>query len=89
MGDARYAPALHNARSLDVACPFCRALHFRGERTSGSTSVVPKFAMCCHNGAMALPAFPDPLEPLNTYLEADTPQRRRVVNHLRLLNNAL
>jgi len=89
VGDARYAPALHTAGEVDVACPFCRVLHFRGERTSRSTNVVPKFAMCCHNGAVALPAFPDPPEPLNTYLEADTPQRRRVVNHLRLLNNAL
>jgi len=89
VGDARYAPALHNAGAMHVACPFCRALHFPGERTSGSTSFVPKFAMCCHNGAVALPAFPDPLEPLNTYLEADKPQRPRVVNHLRLLNNAL
>jgi len=89
VGDARYAPALHNAGAMHVACPFCRALLFWGERTPGSTSVVPKFAMCCHNGAMALPAFPDPLEPLNTYLEADTPQRLRVVNHPRLLNDAL
>jgi len=88
-GDARYTPALHNAGAMDVECPFCRALHFRVERTSGSTNAVPKFGTCCHNGAVALPAFPDPPEPLKSYLEADTPQRRRVVNHLRLLNNAL
>ena len=89
LGDSRYTPALHYAGAMNEECPFCRALHFRMERTSRSTKATTKFGTCCHDGAVALPAVPDPPEPLKSYLEADTPQRRRVVKHLRMLNNAL
>ncbi|OSX74278.1 hypothetical protein BU14_0297s0005 [Porphyra umbilicalis] len=74
---------------MDDACPSCSALHWREERTSKSTNALPKFGTCCQNGQVQLPAVPDPPEPLKTFLKAESPQGRRVVGHLRTLNNAL
>jgi len=74
---------------MDDACPSCNALHWREERTSRSTNALPKFGTCCQNGQVQLPAVPDPPEPLKTFLKAESPQGRRVVGHLRTLNNAL
>ena len=88
-GEEKHTPELYRLGRMDDACPSCNALHWREERTSKSTNALPKFGTCCQNGQVQLPAIRDPPEPLKTFLKAESPQGRRVVGHLRTLNNAL
>jgi len=87
--EPQHTPELYRLGRMDDACPSCKALHWREERTSKSTNALPKFGTCCQNGQVQLPAVPDPPEPLKTFLKAESPQGRRVVGHLRTLNKAL
>lgn len=49
-----------NLGSMDVVCPHCSALFWKGELPKGAQ----KFASCCKNGDVAI----EPLAPLPTYL---------------------
>ncbi|KIK36583.1 hypothetical protein CY34DRAFT_16296 [Suillus luteus UH-Slu-Lm8-n1] len=48
----------HYLGRLDVECPNCHVLHFISERLSVSSIRNPRFGMCCLQGQVSLPPFP-------------------------------
>ena len=78
--DSQAAAEVSDVGQMDVPCPFCRALHFRGETVGKS---------CCHQGKVTLPPlapYPPELEELmvGVSLEAKNFQK-----HIRCYNGSM
>jgi len=74
---------------MNVVCQKCKAYHWMDERLKSSSDSRPFFSICCGNGTVDLPAFPDPPEPLRSWALGETAQDRTMANNFRLLNNAM
>jgi len=74
---------------MNVVCQKCKAYHGMDERLKSSSDSRPFFSICCGNGTVDLPAFPDPPEPLRSWAVGETAQDRTMANNFRLLNNAM
>jgi len=57
----------HLLGPLDIMCRNCRAMHFMSEKLTKSSQRNPKFGVCCLQGQIQLPAFPE-LPPLLHHL---------------------
>jgi hypothetical protein len=68
--------SLHLLGPLDIMCRNCRAMHFMSEKLTKSSQRNPKFDVCCLQGQIQLPAFPE-LPPLlhHLYTGWDEPSR--------------
>lgn len=51
---------------MEIVCSYCGALKFKGE-TPG---------LCCLSGKVILPNLPNPIEPLFSLLQGETPESR-------------
>lgn len=60
-------------------CQFCNAQHLSMERPS----------ICCNNGAIHLPLFPDPPQHIRQVWEGESTNGRLYRQHARSINNAL
>ena len=49
----------HYLGPMDIGCSKCHALHFGCEKLSNSSVRNPKFGICCLQGRVNLPAFPE------------------------------
>ncbi len=61
---------------LEFACDKCGALFWLDERLSNSSKIKPKFSMCCRNGKVVLPPYPEPPQPLPDLLTRETTEAR-------------
>lgn len=66
-------PRRQSIGSMDIQCPKCHALHFKGERLSKSTVANSKFGMCCLQGQVQLERFQDPPAELRDLLYGRSP----------------
>jgi hypothetical protein len=73
---------------MNVVCPHCQALHWDAEKLSSSTRANVKFGMCCLQGQVDLPAFPDPPLDLRNLLRGLSDYSARFFKNIRQLNNA-
>jgi len=78
-----------NFVDMDLVCQKCKAYHWMDERLKSSSDSRPVFSICCGNGSVHLPAFPDPPEPLREWELGETAQDRTMAKHFRLLKNAM
>ena len=58
---------------MDVACPYCGALHWIEERLTDSSKCSPRFGTCCLSGKVQLPPLEDVPQPLQQLLVSDSP----------------
>ena len=65
--------------SMDVVCPYCSALKWRGETSS----------TCCNGGKVMLEKFPEPPEYLKKLLKDNTTEAKLFRENIRSFNNAL
>ena len=63
------ATVRHTLGPFNVVCSYCRALHWMEERLKKSSPIYPQFGMCCNSGIVSFPSFPDPPEPLLSFLD--------------------
>ena len=78
----------HSAGRCNVVCPHCQAHHWRSERTAG-TNTQPLFGMCCHAGAVQLPALGPTPAVLADLLSAQTSRGRAFRENIRRYNVSL
>jgi len=73
---------------MDVECPKCHALHFACERLSNSSARNPKFGICCLQGQVNLPAFPEWPGELKRLFH-DHRDQQKFIENVRQYNSAL
>jgi len=78
-----------NFVDMNIVCQKCKAYHWMDERLKSCSDSRPVFSICCGNGSVDLPAFPDPPEPLRAWALGETAQDRTMAKHFRLANNAM
>jgi len=76
-----------NFGDTDIVFQKCKAYHWMDERLKSSSDGHPLFSIFCGSGAVDLPAFPDPPEPLRAWALGGTAQDRKMAKNLRLLKN--
>lgn len=81
--------ARHDIGLMDVKCHHCDALHWIGEKTARSSTVVPEFGLCCDHGQVQLPLLQPPPEPLLQLFERDDRQGNEFREHIWQYNIAL
>ena len=59
---------------MDVECPSCHALHWKGEKLTNSSACSPHFGMCCDSGQVHVPLLQDPPLFLCQLLESNDAQ---------------
>ncbi|KDQ32939.1 hypothetical protein PLEOSDRAFT_1060636, partial [Pleurotus ostreatus PC15] len=75
---------------MNIACPYCGALHWDAERTAKSRHfATPEFGACCNHGKVALPPLRYPPATLRALLEADDAAAREFRTNIRAYNAAL
>ncbi len=78
----------HDLGRMDMACPFCGALHWPDERLSGTSKTNPKFGICCASGQVSLPSTPDPPPAIQRLFVDQTPAAKEFREHIRQYNAA-
>ena len=79
----------HDLGPMNVKCPSCGALHFAGERVSGSSKKNPRFQTCCADGKVQLPLLQPPPEPLRNLLTSNSRAAIRFREDIWKYNRAL
>ncbi|THC87783.1 hypothetical protein EYZ11_012768 [Aspergillus tanneri] len=89
-----YRSQIHHMRPLDLGrmdleCPYCKALHWKGERENGSTLRNPVFTKCCLRGEVQPPPVREPPYELSRLYTENTPEAREFRRNIRHYNGAL
>ncbi|KAF8149543.1 hypothetical protein B0H34DRAFT_190849 [Crassisporium funariophilum] len=80
----------HDLGRMNIACPYCGALHWDAERTAKSRrGGNPEFGICCDHGKVRLPELQCPPATLRALLEADDAAARDFRTNIRAYNSAL
>ncbi|THC87616.1 hypothetical protein EYZ11_012937 [Aspergillus tanneri] len=74
---------------MDLECPYCEALHWKGERENGSTLRNPVFTKCCLRGEVQPPPVREPPYELSRLYTENTPEAREFRRNIRHYNGAL
>ena len=77
-----------NIGCMDCGCSFCGALHWLGERQSGSSKLNPKFHSCCKSNAVRLPLIKDPPVELRELFTSTNQEAIQFCKHIRHYNGA-
>ncbi|PCH37231.1 hypothetical protein WOLCODRAFT_83851, partial [Wolfiporia cocos MD-104 SS10] len=73
---------------MDIQCPHCHALHWKGERLKSSTNTSHKFGVCCLQGQVDLPPIQLPPAALCWLFMGVDPRSRSFRDKIRQYNNA-
>ncbi|PCH38554.1 hypothetical protein WOLCODRAFT_65178, partial [Wolfiporia cocos MD-104 SS10] len=73
---------------MDIQCPHCHALHWKGERLKSSTNTSHKFGVCCLQGQVDLPPIQLPPAALRWLFMGVDPRSRSLWDKIRQYNNA-
>lgn len=77
---------------MDIACVYCRALHWAVERVNSKSEQAPtefQFESCCKKGAVQLTAFQDSPPELEQLLQGDSSREKEFWENIRQYNTAL
>ena len=74
---------------MNVACPFCGALHWLAEQVGSSAQAHPEFTACCQRGHVHLPLQSKPPETLYNLFETDDADGNEFRSNIRQYNMAL
>ena len=77
-----------NLGLMNVACPYCGALHWDCERLTKSLHANPKFGGYCLSGKIWLPALQQPPPELHNLLISDERRAKEFCKNIRKYNNA-
>lgn len=80
--------AKHYLGQMNIECPKCHALHFASEKLSNSSMRNPKFGICCLQGQVDLPAFPEWPRELKALFH-DPHDEQKFIENVRQYNSAL
>ncbi|XP_078433142.1 uncharacterized protein LOC144704557 isoform X2 [Wolffia australiana] len=78
----------HSLGGMSATCASCQSKMWMQERKHGSGQRNPVFQLCCKNGEVLLPAFPNPPVTLLALLEGTTDEAKHYRNFLRAYNSA-
>jgi hypothetical protein len=81
--------AVNDIGFMNIACPFCKALHWHDERVTSSRVNHPEFKACCAHGKVRLPALRVPPPALYNFFVADTQEAKNFRSNIVQYNAAL
>ncbi|RDX54250.1 hypothetical protein OH76DRAFT_1539705, partial [Lentinus brumalis] len=73
---------------MDLACPYCGALHWAAERLASSPVSRPEFGLCCNSGKVRVRPPPEPPLAIQHLFSASDRQANEFRQNIRSYNNA-
>lgn len=74
---------------MNVACPFCGALHWMNEKVVESSAATPEFSGCCDRGQVRLPRIQPPPVAMKALFTSNDSQANEFRTRIRQYNSAL
>jgi hypothetical protein len=74
---------------MDIACPFCKALHWKAESSGRGSDGQHVFESCCKKGAVVLDPLPTPPPLLRDLFSSNSSPAKRFRSNIRHFNAAL
>ncbi|KAH9916490.1 uncharacterized protein B0H18DRAFT_850728, partial [Fomitopsis serialis] len=74
--------------AMNIECPNCKALHFKGEKLSNSSLIHPKFGICCLQGQVQLDPPTIPPLPLQRLFNGVDNRSAHFLKNIRRYNAA-